>query len=72
MLSTIWSGAGNATDVFFLIAAILAGLATILALVAPTRTHTVDGVAHTNDALAYGVALVPAAICLIALGLLAI
>lgn len=33
MLSTIWAGATNASDVFFLIATILAGLATIIRIV---------------------------------------
>jgi hypothetical protein len=69
MLSTIWSGAGNASDVFFLIAAIVAGLATLLALV--THTRHADGTAP-DVTLAVGAALIPAAITLISLGLLAI
>ena len=57
MLSVIWSGAADASDVFYLVAAILAGIATILPLI------------RHSDAEA---TLFPAAICFIALGLLAL
>lgn len=57
MQAVIWAGATNASDVFLLIAAIVAGLATITTLFVG------------RDAMA---SLIPAAICLIALGLLAV
>jgi hypothetical protein len=53
--AAIWAGAATASDLFLLIAAIVAGLAAIIALL--------------RDPVA---ALVPAAICLIALGLFAL
>jgi hypothetical protein len=56
MLAAVWTGATNASDIFLLIAAIVAGLATIIIALRPGPEA----------------ALVPAAICLIALGLLAI
>lgn len=56
MNATIWSGATNAADIFFLIAAIVAGLAAVLAVVRQVPDS----------------ALVPAAVALVALGLLAI
>ena len=56
MNAVIWSGATNAADLFFLIAAILAGIAAIM-----------DLAKQVPEAAAY-----PAAICLVALGLLAL
>jgi len=56
MLATIWSGAGSASDVFMLIAAVLAGLDAVLRIV--------------NGELV--LALLPAAVALVALGLLAV
>ena len=57
MLGVIWSGAGNAADIFLLAAAIVAGLAAVLAVV---------------TARDIGYALTNVAVCLIALGLLAL
>jgi hypothetical protein len=57
MVSVIWAGAGNAADIFFLIGAILAGLYGLFVLFGQ------------RDPAA---ALIPAAICLVALGLLAL
>ena len=56
MNAVIWSGASTASDIFFLVAAIVAGLNAIwlLAKQAPEA------------------ALLPAAVCLVALGLLAV
>jgi hypothetical protein len=66
MVATIWSGAANASDWFFLIATILAGLAAILHLLpAPTTTSPAAKLPWTSF-------LVAAAIALVALGLLAI
>jgi hypothetical protein len=56
MLALIWSGAGNASDVLLLVAAIVAGLEAIIHLTGPTPT----------------LALLPAAVALIAVGLLAV
>lgn len=55
MNAVIWSGATNASDIFLLIAAIVAGLAAVIAGLKVPES-----------------ALVPAAIALIALGLLAV
>lgn len=60
MLSVIWSGAADASDVFYLIAAILAGIAALLYLVGD----------RVVSALPMG--LTAAALCLLALGLLAL
>ena len=56
MLAVIWSGATTASDVFLLVAAIVAGIDAVIQL--------------AGDVPA--LALLPAAVCLIALGLLAV
>lgn len=56
MNAVIWSGAQTASDIFFLIAAIVAGLATVIAAMRATPES----------------ALIPAAIALVSLGLLAL
>ena len=58
MLSAIWTGASNASDIFLLIAAIVAGIATVATLMTPPPNPLG--------------AMIPAAICLIALGILAV
>lgn len=58
MNAVIWSGATTASDLFLLIAAILAGLAALIVLLREPRAGET--------------ALLPAAVCLIALGLLAV
>ena len=56
MNSVIWTGAQTASDIFLLIAAIVAGLAAIIAAVRAAPES----------------ALIPAALALVALGLLAL
>jgi hypothetical protein len=58
MNAVIWSGATNAADIFFLVAAILAGLGAIL--------HLSQTTVERSDVL------LPAAVCFAALGLLAL
>jgi hypothetical protein len=58
MNAVIWSGATNAADIFFLVATLLAGLAAVLHLSETTVERS-------------GV-LLPAAVCFLALGLLAL
>lgn len=58
MNAVIWSGANSAADIFFLVAAILAGIAAVL--------HLTGSTVERSDVL------VPAALCLTALGLLAL
>jgi hypothetical protein len=67
MLSAIWSGAGQASDIFLLIGAILAGLAALLGFVPPS-TNT----ASPANRYSWASILLAAAVCLIALGLLAV
>ena len=57
MTAVIWSGGATASDIFLLAAAIVAALAAVLAMV------------KAEDV---GFALINAAVCLIALGLLAL
>lgn len=59
MLSTIWTGANNASDIFLLVAVILAGIAALIRAVPSMPDHP-SGI------------LVAAAICFIGLGLLAV
>lgn len=71
MLSIIWSGAGSASDTFFLIAAILAGVATLLHLVhAPAASA--EGDTRSIATWPWATIFLNAAVCLIALGLLAV
>lgn len=56
MIGVIWSGAGNATDIFLLIGAVLAALDAVLV--------ALKGAPEA--------ALLPAAVALVALGLLAV
>lgn len=56
MTGAIWSGATNASDIFWLIGAIVAGI---------------DAIIHVQKA-SYQIALLSAAVCVIALGLLAV
>jgi hypothetical protein len=56
MLGIVWSGAGNASDVLLLVAAIVAGLDAILRIAGREPT----------------LALLPAAVCLLALGMMAL
>ena len=56
MLNVIWSGGADASDIFFLVAAIVAFVYAVLVVL---NRDIID-------------ALVPVAICLVALGLLAI
>ena len=67
MLNVIWSGGADASDIFFLIAAIVAGLYALLLLA--VREDYPDGTRRSRSSIA---ALPPAAICPVALGLLAI
>ena len=68
MNAVIWSGATNASDIFFLIAAIVAGLAALMALLVHGTVAEPDG----RRVIPWPTALIPAAICLVALGLLAV
>jgi len=56
MIAVVWQGATTASDIFLLVATILAGIAAVIAI--------------TRQAIES--ALIPAAICFIALGLLAV
>ena len=56
MLTTIWSGGADASDIFLLIAAIVAGVVAVVELAAQQWVN----------------ALLPVAVALIALGLLAL
>ena len=69
MLSTIWQGAGTASDWFFLLGAIAAGLATLAHFVPPT---TSDGTPRGPARYAWAAILLALAVTFVALGLLAI
>ena len=70
MLATIWSGAADASDVFLLIAAILAAVAVVLDLVGRRPRPTGDGFASAGY---FGAGVfVAAAVAFVALGLLAL
>jgi len=70
MLAAIWQGAGQASDVFLLIAAILAGLSALAYFIPPSPRAVADGVGVRS--YAWGAVLLSAAVCCFCIGFLAL